>query len=43
MDLSDDLALKLAAPGIRIEPIPGKTAIGIEVPNLKNEAVASVL
>lgn len=40
VNLSDDLALKLAAPGIRIEPIPGKTAIGIEVPNLKNEAVA---
>ena len=32
--LSDDLALTLAAPGIRIEaPIPGKAAIGIEVPN----------
>ncbi|MGL5206762.1 MAG: DNA translocase FtsK 4TM domain-containing protein, partial [Acidaminococcaceae bacterium] len=40
VNLSDDLALKLAAPGIRIEPIPGKTAIGIEVPNLKNETVA---
>ena len=40
VNLSDDLALKLAAPGIRIEPIPGKTAIGIEVPNLKNEAVS---
>ncbi len=34
VNLSDDLALKLAAPGIRIEaPIPGKAAIGIEVPN----------
>lgn len=32
--LSDDLALALAAKGIRIEaPIPGKAAIGIEVPN----------
>lgn len=32
--LSDDLALSLAAPSIRIEaPIPGKAAIGIEVPN----------
>lgn len=40
VNLSDDLALKLAAPGIRIEPIPGKAAIGIEVPNLKNETVA---
>ncbi len=32
--LSDDIALSLAAPGIRIEaPIPGKSAIGIEIPN----------
>lgn len=32
--LSDDIALKLAATDIRIEaPIPGKAAIGIEVPN----------
>jgi len=32
--LSDDIALALAAKGIRIEaPIPGKSAIGIEVPN----------
>ncbi len=34
--LSDDLALKLAATDIRIEaPIPGKAAVGIEVPNKK--------
>ena len=34
--LADDLALKLAATGIRIEaPIPGKAAVGIEVPNKK--------
>ena len=33
-NLSDDIALNLAAPGIRIEaPIPGKAAIGIEIPN----------
>lgn len=32
-NLADDIALNLAAVGIRIEPIPGKTAIGIEVPN----------
>ncbi len=32
--LSDDIALNLAAQGVRIEaPIPGKPAIGIEVPN----------
>jgi S-DNA-T family DNA segregation ATPase FtsK/SpoIIIE len=34
VNLSDDIALALAARGIRIEaPIPGKSAIGIEVPN----------
>ena len=34
VNLSDDIALKLAAPSIRIEaPIPGKSVIGIEVPN----------
>ena len=32
--LADDIALKMAAPDVRIEaPIPGKAAIGIEVPN----------
>ncbi len=36
ISLADDLQLNLAAPGIRIEaPIPGKSAIGIEVPNNK--------
>lgn len=36
LSLTDDLQLNLAAPGIRIEaPIPGKSAIGIEVPNSK--------
>ncbi|MCR5596005.1 MAG: DNA translocase FtsK [Lachnospiraceae bacterium] len=39
--LSDDLKLALAATDIRIEaPIPGKSAVGIEVPNKENEAVA---
>lgn len=34
VNLSDDIALNLAAPSVRIEaPIPGKSAIGIEVPN----------
>ncbi|WP_407649745.1 DNA translocase FtsK [Thermaerobacillus caldiproteolyticus] len=40
VSLSDDLALALAAKDIRIEaPIPGKSAIGIEVPN---EEIATV-
>lgn len=39
--LSDDIKLNLAATDIRIEaPIPGKAAIGIEVPNKENMAVA---
>ncbi|HWP79381.1 MAG TPA: DNA translocase FtsK 4TM domain-containing protein [Candidatus Acidoferrum sp.] len=39
-NLSDDLALSLAALGVRIEaPIPGKAAIGIEVPNKNNSTV----
>lgn len=34
VNLTDDIALNLAAPAVRIEaPIPGKAAIGIEVPN----------
>ncbi len=34
VNLSDDIALNLAASGVRIEaPIPGKAAIGVEVPN----------
>ncbi len=38
--LTDDLALNLAAQGIRIEaPIPGKSAVGIEVPNLERESI----
>ena len=38
--LSDDIALNLAAAGVRIEaPIPGKPAVGIEIPNKINEAV----
>lgn len=40
VNLTDDIALSLAAKSIRIEaPIPGKAAVGIEVPNIKNEAV----
>ena len=34
VNLTDDIALNLAASGVRIEaPIPGKAAIGVEVPN----------
>ena len=37
---SDDIKLALAAPDIRIEaPIPGKSYIGIEVPNAENSTV----
>lgn len=38
-NLADDLALSLAATSVRIEPIPGKAAIGIEVPNAELEGV----
>lgn len=31
--LADDIALSLAAQGVRIAPVPGKSAIGIEIPN----------
>ena len=38
--LADDIKLNLAAADIRIEaPIPGKAAVGIEVPNKENTAV----
>lgn len=40
VNLADDIALSLAAPQVRIEaPIPGKAAVGIEVPN---EEIATV-
>ena len=40
-NLEDDIALSLAALGIRIiAPIPGKGTIGIEVPNVKKEIVS---
>ena len=40
VNLSDDIALGLAAKGVRIEaPIPGKSAIGIEVPNKEQTPV----
>jgi len=38
--LADDLALSLAAVGIRIEaPIPGKSVVGIEIPNKEVQSV----
>ena len=41
LSLSDDIKLNLAAADIRIEaPIPGKSAIGIEVPNKENQMVS---
>ncbi|MDX9820444.1 MAG: DNA translocase FtsK 4TM domain-containing protein [Syntrophales bacterium] len=39
-NLADDLALALKAPSVRIiAPIPGKAAIGIEIPNFERESV----
>ncbi|MBP7402689.1 MAG: DNA translocase FtsK [Clostridia bacterium] len=41
VSLSDDIALSLAAVGVRIEaPIPGKSAIGVEIPNKETAPVA---
>ncbi len=41
VNLADDLALALAAKGLRLEaPIPGKAAIGIEVPNQEAQIVS---
>ena len=40
-NLADDIALNLAAGGVRIEaPIPNKAAVGIEVPNKKGSSVS---
>ena len=40
-NLADDIALNLAAESIRIEaPIPGKQAVGIEIPNKEKDMVA---
>lgn len=38
--LEDDLAMAMAAPGVRmIAPIPGKSAVGVEIPNSNRELV----
>ena len=40
MNLQDDIALNLAAGSIRMEaPIPGKSAVGIEIPNKRSNIV----
>jgi len=40
VNLSDNIALSLSANGVRIEaPIPGRSAVGIEIPNEKRETV----
>jgi len=40
VSLADDIALSMAAPGVRIEaPIPGKAAVGIEIPNKETSMV----
>lgn len=38
-NLSDDIALSLAASGVRIEPVAGKSVIGIEIPNKEATSV----
>ncbi len=41
VSLTDDIALNLAAVGVRIEaPIPGKSAIGVEIPNKETSPVS---
>lgn len=41
LNLADDIALNLAAVGVRIEaPIPGKAALGIEIPNTVSKVVS---
>lgn len=39
MNLSDDLKLSLSVEELRIEPIPGKNTIGVEIPNPKRKMV----
>ena len=39
VSLADDIALNLAAMSIRVAPVPGKAAVGVEIPNDKIETV----
>ena len=39
LNLSDDIALNMAAQGVRIAPVPGKSAIGVEIPNDSKDIV----
>ncbi|MFB3924610.1 MAG: DNA translocase FtsK [Syntrophales bacterium] len=38
-NLADDLAMALKAPSVRIAPIPGKSVVGIEIPNYERDPV----
>ena len=38
-NLADDIALHMASSGVRIAPVPGKAAIGIEIANTESSAV----
>lgn len=38
--LADDIALSLAAQGVRIAPVPGKAVVGIEIPNSTKDTVS---
>lgn len=38
--LADDIALNMAVPQVRVAPIPGRSTIGIEIPNNEKDSVA---
>jgi S-DNA-T family DNA segregation ATPase FtsK/SpoIIIE len=40
VSLAEDLALALKAQSVRVSPLPGSAAIGVEIPNQKREAVS---
>lgn len=39
VNLSEDIALHLSASSVRVEPIPGKGAVGVEIPNRRSSIV----